>query len=252
MKLLTPLLLTLTLMMLLPLMDVSAQALAASLSISPASGSYRVGETFEIRINLDTAGARTSGTDVKLNYDPARLDAVAIAKGSLYPLYVGEQIDTTNGMVRISGLSSSSNQLFSGSGVFATVRFRPRATGTTQLNFDFTPGEKNDCNVADFDNQNDALSSVSRASYTLLAAATPTPSPAPTLTPRPTSTVTPVPTDTPLPTATAVPTQAPSNPGSSAQPDLPDSAAVSMTLLAALAGVTLVGSGGYLLRLLAL
>lgn len=157
-------------------------ATSATLKLSPSFGTYKVGDTFETKIDLDTGGARTSGTDVYLFYDSDKLEAQEILEGILYDMYVGENIEKGTGKISLSGLVSSSDNLFSGSGVFATVRFKVLNAGTAKVDFDFTPGGRNDCNVADFDAQEDALGSVVDGSYTISGgalAATPTPTPKP-------------------------------------------------------------------------
>src|SRR5262245_21683812 len=50
---------------------------AATLSLSPASGSYQAGQTFTVTVNLDTTGAAIDGVDLYyLNYNPSILQVV--------------------------------------------------------------------------------------------------------------------------------------------------------------------------------
>lgn len=178
---------------------------AAKLSLSPAGGSFKPGEIFEIKIELDTGGARSSGTDVELWYEPEKLEIQKITPGALYSLYLNTGVDKDAKTTRISGVSDSAAKLFSGTGTFAVIEVKGLSPGTGRIFFNFTAGEKNDSNVAAFDTQNDILASVENGLYTFV---NPSPTPNATATPRPPS-VTPVPSISPRPTATATPRPSP-------------------------------------------
>ena len=146
-------------------------ALAATLVLSPATGTFNRGCNFTLVINLDTAGAQTDGTDSILNFDPTRLTASNITEGTIYSDYPGTNIDST-GKITISGLASVA-QPFTGSGVLATISFLVPAnapTGAAQVTFDFdpaNPGKTTDSNVVERNTVKDVLSSVTNGSYTI-------------------------------------------------------------------------------------
>jgi hypothetical protein len=160
---------------------------AASLSLSPATKTVEVGESFEVGVVLNTGGSNTDAADVILNYDATKLELVTAALGNLY-----ENRLVTN--TSISGkvtlrASSSAGSYFSGSGTFATLTFKGKAIGTGAVNFDFTANSTTDCNVAYAGS--DILGSVANGSYTVVAAGTlPTSSPAGSPTSQPTQPVT--------------------------------------------------------------
>jgi hypothetical protein len=147
--------------------------LAATLSLSPSSGSANRGCTFPVQIMLNTEGANSDGTDAILNYDPTRFSAqnTSIVTGSTYSQYPGVIVDNSKGEISISGVNLG--QTFSGTGLFATVNFQvlPTApTGATTITFDFDPNDKanpSDSNVATRtqDSVVDVLSSVVNGSY---------------------------------------------------------------------------------------
>ena len=139
----------------------------ASLSLSPAANSSAVDAEFTVAVNLDTAGAQTAGTDFVFTFDPARLTLVDITQGSLYDVYVGKTIDNTAGKGGISGLASSTTSSFSGTGTFATLRFRGIQNGTVPVTISFAPGNPNDSNIADASTQADVLTHVVNGSYTI-------------------------------------------------------------------------------------
>lgn len=152
-------------------------AAGASFSLSPASGIYPVGKTFNVDINLNTGGNETSGADTILLYEPEKLEAQGLVAGTIYTSYPVKTINSTAGRISISGIVAEATSSFAGEGTFATITFKPLTSGTTTLRFDFTQNEPTDSNVAKKGTQGeDILNSVSNATYTLTgSAATPTP-----------------------------------------------------------------------------
>lgn len=182
-----------------------------SLRLSPPSQTIALNSEFTVDVLLDTAGKQTAGTDLILSFDRSRLTLVDLQPGTLYDQYVGKTIDNSLGKAAISGIASSQANLFSGSGTFAALRFRAIATGTASVSIDFTAGNRNDSNIADFTTQQDILAGAINASYTITQAGTPTPTLRSTPTPtRPA--VAGLPTSTPRPTVTQRPTPTPTVP----------------------------------------
>lgn len=146
-------------------------AAGATLSLSPASGTYNKGCAFSMEIKLDTGGARTDGTDAILFYDPTRLSA-AIRSGTIYSDYPGNNVDAQTGKITVSGLASVSSP-FTGSGTLATVDFTVLGNapaGVTQVKFDFDPNDKGkttDSNVVERDTVSDVLDQVANASFNI-------------------------------------------------------------------------------------
>src|SRR3989344_5826330 len=155
-------------------------ASAATLSLSPSGGGYNVGDIISVNILLDTQGAPVQGADIRhLNYNPALLEAqdentgiagVQITPGTLMPT-MANSVDTANGKILFAQAISGSGT-FTGSGTLATARFKVLASGAANLNFNFTPGDTSDTNVA-YDAV-DLLTSVGNASYALVIPPPPT------------------------------------------------------------------------------
>ena len=150
---------------------IPVSALAATLSLSPSSGTFNRGCSFTLAINLDTASSQTDGTDAILNFDPTRITASNITAGTIYSDYPGTNIDAT-GKITISGLASVA-QPFTGSGVLASIAFSVPAnapTGAAQVTFDFDPAnptKTTDSNVVERNTVKDVLTSVTNGSYTI-------------------------------------------------------------------------------------
>lgn len=208
-----------------------AYAADASLTFSPSSGTMTVGQDFNVAIQLATSGAQTDGTRALVNYDADKLEVRAISDGvyETYPTKTWE-----SGVITISGLAPINGPYYSGSGTLATITFRPKATGTTSLSFDYTAGSTTDSNVAEHGTNADILTSVGTATFTIQSGSTGV---NPTSTPTPTSAST---------GATATPTTAAV--GAPAADSLPDAGLPLGTWLMALFGATLLSTGSLLLR----
>lgn len=156
----------------------------ASLSLDPSTTSFSKGCGHSISILLDTGISRTDGTDAILRYDPTRLTATSIITGTIYPDYPKNSIDSQNGKVSISGITSPSNP-YLGKGVFAVVNFivpNTAPVGKTQITFDFNPNTTNDSNVVESGTSLDILSDVRNGTYDITSSScevSNSPSPAP-------------------------------------------------------------------------
>lgn len=150
----------------------SALAQQATLSLSPSSGTFNKGCNFSLKIELNTGGAATDGTDAILLYDTSRFSATSISAGTIYSDYPGNNIDDVNGKITISGLASVSSA-FSGQGTLATVNFKVKETAVesaSQIKFDFDANDKaktTDSNVVQRGTVADILNSVVNGNYTI-------------------------------------------------------------------------------------
>lgn len=164
-----------------------AFASAATLSVSPASGSVAVGETIEVKILLDTAGAASNGVDAKLNFDPSVFQVVdaapgtsgtQILAGSLFSNTTLNTADNGAGTISFSQANSGGTN-YTGSGTLATITFSAvKAASASAVTFKYQSGSTTDSNVSKSDNT-DLLGGVTNGSYTVTAAgssSTPTPS----------------------------------------------------------------------------
>lgn len=160
-----------------------ALANAATLSLSPTSGTTAAGSSFEVKINLDTGSVSTNGTDAYIRFDPNTLQVVdanastsgtQILAGSLYTQTSFNSVDNGAGKISFSGSKSGGSAGYSGSGTLATITFQAvKAAATTPVTIDFTAGSTTDSNVVNT-SSSDVLTSVTNASYVVTgAAATP-------------------------------------------------------------------------------
>jgi len=155
---------------------VATFANAATLSLSPSSGSHTVGDIFSVDILLNTQGVAIDGVDINsLNYNPLQLEVqdedtltagIQINPGTLMPITQPNTVDPVVGKITtaqvVSGGTTFSNTIDQ---VFATVRFKVLQFGTANVTFDFTLGDTTDTNIAS--RGSDILSSVTNGGYTL-------------------------------------------------------------------------------------
>ncbi len=183
-------------------LTIASSASAATLILSPSSGTVSAGGTITVDIMLDTQGAAVDGVDVySLHYNSSVLEVqdvnssmsgVQITPGTLLPITLTNSV--SNGLIQFSQVASGGTN-YNGSGKLATITFKGIFNGTSPLTFDFTSGSTSDSNVAG--GGLDKLTSVNTGSITVTGGTT-NPYPTPTTvypTPYPTpTTVYPTPT----------------------------------------------------------
>ncbi len=153
----------------------ASAAQAATLAVSPTSNSVALGGTFTVNIVLDTTGQAIAGADIySLHFNPAVLQVVdadastagvQITAGSLMPNNQYNFVDNANGVIQFSQTPAAGGTNFTGTGNLASITFSAIGAGTSNLNFDFTPGSTIDTNVAVL--YSDALTAVTNGSYTV-------------------------------------------------------------------------------------
>lgn len=157
-------------------------AKAATLTLSPATGSYNINDSFIVSVNLDTTGTAVEGVDILyLNYNTSLLEVqdsdsgtagVQIGSGSVLSQVTTNTVDTSTGRITFSKVAGGGTT-YTGSGVLATINFKALATGTANLSFNFTSGSTIDTNVASAGT--DVLTAVTGASYGIGGATPSTP-----------------------------------------------------------------------------
>lgn len=144
----------------------------AQLSMNPASATVNRNCLSSTEIKLNTGGHQTDGTDVLVNFDPAKIQGIILKKGSLYPEYLYATINNSEGQIKIAAVASPT-QSYSGEGVYATFYYRVKADaplGSSILKFDFDSNNKTkttDSNVVEKDTASDVLASVTDGNYTI-------------------------------------------------------------------------------------
>lgn len=107
-----------------------------NLFISPASGSYKIGELFSVLVNVNTGGASINAASGLINFDNSRLEITDVGfSRSIFTLWTEEpKFSNAAGTVRFSGGMPSPG--FTGaSGNILRIVFRPKSAGQAAVVF---------------------------------------------------------------------------------------------------------------------
>jgi hypothetical protein len=161
------------------LFSITSIALAADITVAPATGSYTPGQTFTVAVRVAPAGASVNAVEASLKFNPAVLSVVSLSKdGSVFSLWTTEPtFSNTAGTISFGGGSPSP---FTAQSNLLNVTFRAVAAGSGALTI-------STASVLAADGKGtDVYKTGSGATFTVGAATvTPPPTPTPTETPKP-------------------------------------------------------------------
>ena len=111
---------------------------AAALLISPTSGTFTVGSTFDVQILLDTEGKSVNALDIDFRFPPDRLQLVSPQTNvSVISLWTSQpQFNNQTGRVHLQG--GIPRGINVASALVATLTFRVKSVGTAILHFSDT------------------------------------------------------------------------------------------------------------------
>ena len=111
-----------------------------TISVSPRSGSFVEGTTFEVPVILNTEGNSINSVDVTLNFDVTKLSVVEPSGGqSILGIWLTPPFfDNINGVIKYTGVIPEG--ITTGAGVIGKIVFRAKAAGKAILtiNAEFT------------------------------------------------------------------------------------------------------------------
>lgn len=110
-------------------------AQAATLSLSPSTGVYTVGNTFSVRVVVNTGGQPVNAADGTLSFDPREVSVVSVNRNnSIFNLWVAEPaFSNSAGTINFSGGLPSGYK--GQTGTIMTINFRATNAGTARINF---------------------------------------------------------------------------------------------------------------------
>jgi murein DD-endopeptidase MepM/ murein hydrolase activator NlpD len=109
--------------------SLSLQQGNGTIMLSPETGVFNVGDTFDMQVLLDTADQVVDGVDVIIHYDPGVLEVqdavpgtngIQINPGSIYPSVHNNEVNPALGEISFS----VEGTLFQGNGTLATINFK--------------------------------------------------------------------------------------------------------------------------------
>ena len=109
---------------------------AATLNFSPPSGSYNIGSTFSVNVNVESADQAMNAASGVVSFPWDKLEVVSISKqGSIFSLWPAEpSFSNSPGTVSFEGIVL--NPGYTGvSGKIITITFRARSTGVANVSF---------------------------------------------------------------------------------------------------------------------
>lgn len=176
---------------------------AVSFSLSPASGTYTVGDQFVLNVVMDTGGDAVDSVSVRGSFPIANLEAVGQLTSDTFTLELVNTLDNTTGTIRFDAGSHTDQN---GSNiVVAKMTFKAKAVGTATVTI------SDSSQAVEAASNTYLVTTGGSGQYTLQSAAggngdaTPTPSPSPAggTTPTPTlagggATPTPTPQEVPV------------------------------------------------------
>lgn len=157
----------------------TSNAYAATLQMSPSTGTYSAGQTFSTTVKVQPSGQNINAVEATLKFDPKVLSVVSVSKdGSAFSLWTVEPtFSNSAGTISFGGGSPKPFTAVSG---LINVTFRAVADGSGTVNF-------STASVLAADGKGtDVYQTSSGATYTIAAGAVPV-TPKPTETPKPTT-----------------------------------------------------------------
>jgi hypothetical protein len=108
------------------------RAAGAQLYLTPSTGTFVIGNTFKVGIRVNSGGAAINSAEGSLSYDKDLIEAVSVAKGSIFMFWTTEP-SASGGSIRFGGGSPTS---YTGTaGGVITVTFKAKKAGTAQVRF---------------------------------------------------------------------------------------------------------------------
>lgn len=130
-----------------------------------SSTGYKAGDMVPVTVKVVTGGRSTESTDLILKYDPEILDVDKVNTGSMYPEY---PLNTQEkGVVRVSGITKIDQSGVTGLGQFATVNFKAKKDGVSDISVEFGKDQTTDSNVIESGTIKDILSNVVNTKVTV-------------------------------------------------------------------------------------
>lgn len=114
----------------------TAKAEGASLYLSPASGSFFVGSTFDVSVFVNTGGEDVNAVEINIKFDPTKLQVASPTAGkSFIEVWVSQPAysNTKGEMSFIGGIPTPG--INTTAGLVSTVTFRAIAPGQTTVLF---------------------------------------------------------------------------------------------------------------------
>ena len=109
---------------------------AAKFEMAPAVGSYAVGKTWSVKVNLDTGGKKVWGADAYLTFDPKLVQVVSAEKGDFFGVNFTRTIDNEVGTLYVADFFDSDLDAKTGTGTLANLVLSAKGAGLAAVAFE--------------------------------------------------------------------------------------------------------------------
>src|SRR3989344_175109 len=109
---------------------------ATTLSITPVTVNKAVGEEFTLEVKMNTAENQIVAVDLKLVYDPTKLEGLWIRNGTMFPNILSSGV-VGSGTASIALGAPNTTTPITGTGTIATLRLKAIAGTTTPVTVRF-------------------------------------------------------------------------------------------------------------------
>ncbi len=106
--------------------------LAAYFQFEPTTINVNSGETFTVKVNINTEGEEVNSADIYLNFDANLIEAQQVTAGSFFPTVTN---DISSGSIYIAAMVNDPASPKNGIGEIATVTFKALADGSAEISF---------------------------------------------------------------------------------------------------------------------
>lgn len=231
--------------------SVFAQSPSMKFVLANPGAPIKVGDTFSVKILIDTTGIDTINGDALFTFEPAKVSINTAVTGDFFTYFSSSPLGGYTDKYLVSSWEESvahAKKTTTSDTLFATLTLSAVSEGTTTLSFDCTTGSESDTNINRTDSRDIITCPLQPLSFTIGAggggSTVPTTVPGgvnttPTNTPVPTATRTPTPTS--RPTSPPVVTQLPQSGGTTNE--IPRAGIFGPTLLFAGLGALLTMAG---------
>lgn len=117
--------------------------------ILPPRINGKVGDTFEVTVQMEATGRVLDGADVHLKFDPTILEVADLLPGTYFSQYPRKTIDNVNGTIKVSAFSSLLLPKLSSVQTLLTLKVKAKRVGSDQLTVVFTQGKTSDSNLVE-------------------------------------------------------------------------------------------------------
>ncbi len=169
---------------------------ASTITLAPTALTKKVGDTFTLEVKLDTASNQVGVVQIRIVYDPAKLQGLDITNGPLAPsIRVSGKIDPV-GKASITVSAKSTAEPITGAGTVAVLTMKVIDSSASPVSVRFAPAPETFANAIG-EGENNVLIGTTPSNITLLRADGTQETATTSVTPPPSVTITTTPTGTP-------------------------------------------------------